>query len=95
VDTSVALGADRRRIVWGVFARTLRQVGLGVVLGGLIFVLLVLWFGAEFRYGPDGGDAALLVAYLATMLSACLMACLVPTRRALGIEPTEALREDG
>jgi putative ABC transport system permease protein len=35
---------------------------------------------------------ALLVAYAVLMLGVCLLACVVPTRRALGIEPTEALR---
>jgi putative ABC transport system permease protein len=28
-------------------------------------------------------------------LGVCLLACIVPTRRALSIEPTEALRSDG
>jgi len=25
----------------------------------------------------------------------CMLACIVPTRRALGIQPTEALKDDG
>ena len=38
---------------------------------------------------------ALLVAYATFMLGVCLLACVVPTRRALRIEPTEALRAEG
>ena len=94
IGVRVALGADRRRIVWGVFARTLKQVGLGVLLGGLIFAAIVV-AGTEFSYVPRGRDAAILLTYLAAMLGACLTACLVPTRRALAIEPTEALRQEG
>ena len=33
--------------------------------------------------------------YMAAMMVVCLFACIVPTRRALRVEPTEALREGG
>jgi ABC-type lipoprotein release transport system permease subunit len=35
-----------------------------------------------------------LVAVAAFMLSVCLLACVVPTRRALRVQPTEALRTE-
>jgi ABC-type antimicrobial peptide transport system permease subunit len=37
------------------------------------------------------GSAA-IVAYAALMMGVCLLACVVPTRRALRVQPTEALR---
>ena len=40
------------------------------------------------------GGALLLVMYAALMQAVCLLACIVPTRRALGVEPTEALRAE-
>jgi ABC-type lipoprotein release transport system permease subunit len=35
-----------------------------------------------------------VTAYAAVMMLVCLIACIVPTRRAFRIEPTEALREE-
>ena len=37
---------------------------------------------------------ALLIGYAAFMYCVCLLACIVPTRRALNVEPTEALRTE-
>jgi len=39
-------------------------------------------------------DVALILAYATLMLGVCLLACVVPTRRALRVEPTTALRMD-
>ena len=48
--------------------------------------------------GLDGdlsaGQWAILAGYGVVMLGVCLLACIVPTRRALGVEPTVALRVD-
>jgi ABC-type lipoprotein release transport system permease subunit len=38
--------------------------------------------------------AATILAYAIAMVGVCLLACVVPTRRALGVEPTIALRMD-
>jgi putative ABC transport system permease protein len=92
IGIRVALGSDRRRVVAAIFRRPLTQVGLGVGAGGILI--------AGLAFMGTGGvvtarGVALLVAYAALMLGVCLLACVVPTRRALGVEPTEALRADG
>jgi ABC-type lipoprotein release transport system permease subunit len=38
---------------------------------------------------------ALVVGYALFMMAVCLLACVVPTLRALRIQPTEALRTEG
>ena len=38
---------------------------------------------------------ATVIAYAALMMAVSLLACVVPTRRALRVEPTEALRAEG
>jgi predicted permease len=87
IGIRVALGASRRRVVAAVFARPLTQVGLGVVAGGVLAAVL----------GGRATPGALLgaLAYAVLMLGVCLLACVVPTRRALQVQPTEALRADG
>jgi ABC-type lipoprotein release transport system permease subunit len=37
---------------------------------------------------------ATIVAYGILMLGVCMLACVVPTRRAINIEPTTALRTE-
>jgi putative ABC transport system permease protein len=71
-------------------------VGLGVVAGGAL-IAFVATIETEMP-GLQGdfslGQFAIVVAYAVFMLGVCLLACVVPTRRALSVEPTVALRLD-
>jgi predicted permease len=92
IGIRIALGADPRRIVGAIFRRPLVQVGFGIAAGAGLTAFLAL--------GASGGEvtaagAALVVLYAALMTAVCMLACVVPTRRALGIEPTEALKAEG
>lgn len=87
IGIRVALGATRRRVVAAVFARPLAQLGLGVVAGSILTAVLV----GRATLGALSGT----LAYAVLMLGVCLLACVVPTRRALQVQPTEALRADG
>ena len=95
IGVRVALGADRRRIAFTIFGRGLRQVVAGTLLGGTLFALgtWVLVLGVRSVVTP--AQVALLVLYLVAMVGVCSLACVVPTRRALAVEPTEALRAEG
>ena len=42
--------------------------------------------------GLTFGDIALLTGYAILMLGVCMLACIVPTMRALRVQPMEALR---
>ena len=91
IGIRVALGADARRVALAIFSRPLAQVGLGVIAGGGLVALLV-HFVME-ALSPRG--IVLVIAYAALMMGVCMIACIVPVRRALRVEPTDALREDG
>ena len=83
IGIRVALGADRKQIVRETFARTMRPMGIGVVVGALAW----LWIA--------GDELDLLVISALLLVIVGLVACGVPVRRALRIEPTEAFREVG
>jgi len=96
IGVRVALGANRKRVIAAIFRRPLIQVGLGILAGA---ALIAAAGSADTEMpGLSGGfslmDAAILLAYATLMLGVCLLACVVPTRRALRVEPTVALRMD-
>jgi putative ABC transport system permease protein len=98
IGVRVALGASQRRIIVGIFRRPLIQVAIGVTLGGLLIALAAEGLAhSEMSNAGEGWSLALfgqLVAYGALMFVVCLLACVMPTRRALSVEPTEALRAE-
>lgn len=93
IGIRVALGADARRVILAIFRRPLAQVTLGAALAAVVILGLRVGL-SDPGTGPSVGDAATIVAYAAVMLGVCLLACVVPTRRALAVEPTEALRAE-
>lgn len=95
IGVRVALGASRRRIGASILGRGLRQVLLGIVVGVVLFTVtsLPLFLDLDEEWGAF--EVILMAGYLTAIIGVCTLACVVPTRRALRIEPTEALRADG
>jgi hypothetical protein len=91
IGIRTALGADRGRVLAGVFARASAQLGAGV-LAGLALAAAV----NEATGGNQFGDDILLLfpAVALGMISVGLLSALGPARRALNVQPTEALREE-
>jgi len=80
-----AVGAPRGTIVRTIFGRAAVQLFVGVALGSVIAVP-VLADGVA-----DDGPRSLIVVS-ALLLGAGLVACLVPVRRALAVEPAAAVK---
>jgi predicted permease len=100
IGVRVALGASARRVITSIFRRPLTQVTLGVI-AGVVFIFvaaIAIQHTEQFRVAnPRGltlGEIALLVGYAIVMLGVCTLACVVPTVRALRVQPTEALRAE-
>jgi putative ABC transport system permease protein len=92
IGVRVALGASPRRVIGAIFARPLTEVAIGVVVGTALAATLAA--AASFG-GLTLGQYAILAGYATIMLAVCTIACIVPTRRALRVQPTEALRAEG
>jgi hypothetical protein len=86
IGIRAALGARPQSIVAGIFGRALLQVTAGLVAGSALVAFV----------GGLGSTREVLVLLAADgiMLVAGLTACAVPLRRALRINPTEALRAE-
>jgi ABC-type antimicrobial peptide transport system permease subunit len=92
IGIRMALGADRRHIIGAILRRPLAQVSAGIAVGavlvaGVFFVLV--------ESTPTVTESALIAAYSALMMVVCLLACIVPTLRALRIEPARVLAVEG
>ena len=85
IGIRAALGANSGRIVAGIFGRAFLQVSAGLLAGSALVAFVGLGSTRE---------VLILLAADGIMLVAGLVACVVPLRRALGINPTEALRAD-
>ena len=84
IGIRVALGARPGRIVRSIFSRAFIQIGAGVIAGSVLASLLGL--GQQKIWLLLGADLVMLIVGIT--------ACAVPLRRALRIDPTEALRAE-
>jgi predicted permease len=88
IGIRIALGANPRNVLRTVFARAGRQLGGGIIAGNSLILLL--------GWRSDSLTAGLLVSSAITsviMAVVGVLACAAPARRALRIQPTEALRQ--
>ena len=87
----LAMGSEKRHLIWLVMRRAALILGLGSSIG------LVLSFGlarvmSSMTYGVGTNDAITLTAATVLLLMAGLLASYIPARRAANVNPIEALR---
>jgi predicted permease len=87
-----ALGATPRDLLRMVLRRGLWLAGMGVVLG-LAGAFAVTRYLHALLFGIAPTDAAVFASAAALLLGVALVACLVPARRAVRVDPMVALRE--
>lgn len=89
----LALGAQRENILWLVLRHAVVLLALGVAVG-----LAVAWAGSSvmrsFLYGAAAVDAATIAAVVLALTVCGLVASYLPARRAAGVDPVEALRNE-
>jgi ABC-type lipoprotein release transport system permease subunit len=88
IGIRVALGSQWWRVVLTILRRPLTQLAAGVVVGGIFAFVIASANGITLGLGFGVAGYALI------MLGVCLLACLVPVRRILKVDPIGALRAE-
>lgn len=98
IGVRMALGASGRQIITSILRRPFLQVAGGILVGTLLTGVLSGAMAISSVRTQSTTTAFLKLGavglYGAFMLAVCLLACIVPTRRALSVQPTDSLRSD-
>jgi putative ABC transport system permease protein len=90
IGIRIALGADRRQVLSGIFWRAAMQVGGGIAVG-----LIIATVANQGDMKMDGFNGlVILPAVSVFMLIVGVLAALGPARRGLAIQPSVVLKED-
>jgi predicted permease len=93
IGVRVAVGAQRRDVLGLVLRHGLGLTALGVALG-VALALLVTRMLRGILYGVSAADPWTFAAVAAVLFTAAALACAVPARRALAVDPLAALRHE-
>ncbi|HLE85550.1 MAG TPA: ABC transporter permease, partial [Thermoanaerobaculia bacterium] len=91
IGIRLALGGRPEAVRRMVVGQGMRVVVLGVALGLAAALALARWL-SSLLFEVEAADARIFLAVAAAMLAAALAACLVPARRAAGVDPAISLR---
>ncbi len=91
IGIRVALGAQPRHVLSLVMGHGVRLAGIGVTIGAALALSLTSLI-SSFLFGVAPTDPATFVAVTAFLLLVALLACYIPTRRAMRVDPMVALR---
>jgi predicted permease len=91
IGIRLSLGATAGQVAWLVLGHGLRLVALGSAVG-LFLAIVAGRLLAQGRLGLPAIDPIALTGAMALFAGICLVACLVPVRRATRINAVEALR---
>ena len=91
IGVRMALGAQRRTILWMVSRQGLIIIGTGLSIGVLTAIAAGRLVG-EFLVGIGPTDPVTYITVSMLLSFIALAACYIPARRAMHIEPTVALR---
>lgn len=91
IGIRIALGASNRDVLGLILGQGMRRVGVGLALG-LLGGLAATQALRPHLYGVSPTDPLTYLALAALLGSVACLACLLPTRKALQVDPTVALR---
>jgi predicted permease len=93
IGVRMALGAERRRILWMVMREVFVLAAIGLTIGALA-VMETSRFVASFLFGVKPNDPASYAVSIAILAAAAIAAGYAPAWRASRIDPMSALRHE-
>jgi ABC-type antimicrobial peptide transport system permease subunit len=93
IGIRLAMGASARDIVKLVSTETLALVAVGLLSGMLASLALTRLLQTQL-WGVGPTDPATFAAAILLLSVIAIAACMIPARRAIHVNPTEALRTD-
>ncbi|MGA8406830.1 MAG: ABC transporter permease [Candidatus Acidiferrales bacterium] len=91
IGIRMALGAQPRDVLTMLIIQSGRLIAAGIV-GGVIFALLFTRVLASLLYGVSPADPVTFAATAILLAAVALLACYIPARRAMRVDPMVALR---
>ena len=91
IGLRIALGAQRPQVLWLLLRRSLFWIGAGIALG-VPLALAAARGAATLVFGVEPMDPATLLGAALVIVVMGTVAALIPSRRALNVDPLAALR---
>ena len=94
IGIRMALGAEKQTIFRSVVGHGLRLALAGLAIGTAVSLILtrLLTSFSHLLYGVGASDPATFVAISAVLTAVAMLACYIPARRAMRVDPIVALR---
>ena len=93
IGVRMAIGASPYRMLGAILSEGLAQVGLGLVAGAVLSLLTARLL-AGLLFGVTALTIRPYVVVISLLMVVSIIACLVPARRAMRIDPASALRAE-
>jgi ABC-type antimicrobial peptide transport system permease subunit len=91
IGSRMALGAQRHNVLWLILRESLLLVCVGVIIGVPVVFAVGKWI-SSLLFGVKAADPLAIALAAVLMFLVGIVACYVPARRAMRVDPIVALR---